>query len=195
MHLGPNPDYAQHLFRNRRRLPNGEEDPTFVLNRGPYRNAKILVCGANFGCGSSRESAVWTMIAFGIRCIVARSFADVYRENCLKNGLLPIVLEPQVREAFERAVLDTDGNEPFAVNLHTQQITGPDGKTYRFEIASAERTALLEGLDDIGLTLKHSADISAWERAVKSELPWLQELTPPLATIGRPASNHKGPQI
>jgi 3-isopropylmalate dehydratase small subunit len=112
---------------------------------------------------------------------VARSFADTYRENCLKNGVLPIVLEPQVAAAFEAGVVAVDGSAPYTVDLSAQRITCPDGSAIAFEVSAAERTALLEGLDDIGLTLKHASDISQWESDAAAKRPWLQHLRPPSA--------------
>jgi 3-isopropylmalate/(R)-2-methylmalate dehydratase small subunit len=158
-----------------RRRDDGSEDPHFVLNRPQYRSPGILVTGRNFGAGSSREAAVWSMLANGIRVIVARSFADIYRENCLQNGLLPITLAEKDAQAFERRVLAVDGGAPFTVDLPTQRISGPDGPDIGFELAAADRLRLIEGLDDIGLTLKHADEIERWERRAASEQPWLQQ--------------------
>lgn len=166
---GLHPDYKKLLFARRR-----VDDATFPLNRPQFCDAKILVARNNFGCGSSRESAVWTLVANGIRCVVARSIADIYRDNCMKNGVLPVVLNDGDAQAFEDKVVQTDGAAPFAVDLPAQTIACPDGTVYRFEIAPAEKTALLEGLDDIGLTLKHLDAIVAWEARTKEASPWLQ---------------------
>lgn len=168
------PDYAALLFRRTRERPDGSLDPDFVLNRAQFRNPGMLVAGHNFGCGSSRESAVWGMLAVGIRCIVARSFADIYRENCLQNGLLPVELPAQEAEAFEARVVTTDGTAPFTVDLETQRISGPGGAAIGFEIAAADRVRLLEGLDDIGMTLKHEGEIAAWEERMRGARPWWQ---------------------
>jgi 3-isopropylmalate/(R)-2-methylmalate dehydratase small subunit len=132
------------------------------------------VTGHNFGAGSSRESAVWSMIANDIRVIVAKSFADIYRENCLQNGLLPIVLAPDEAEAFIARVVRVNGEAPFTVDLVTQRIGGPGGADIAFDIAAADRTRLLEGLDDIGLTLKQMDDIVQWEQRAAKAQPWLQ---------------------
>jgi len=167
-----NPDYAAMLFGMVRYGADGEEKPDFVLNRPRYRQARILVTGANFGCGSSREQAVWAVTAFGISCIVARSFADIYRENCLKNGVLPIVLGA----AFEAQVLAVDGAAPFTVSLDDRVVVAPDGTRYPFEISDGERHALLHGLDDIGLTLELAGTIEAWERGVRAVAPWQQSI-------------------
>jgi 3-isopropylmalate/(R)-2-methylmalate dehydratase small subunit len=138
------PDYKALLFMRARRRDDGSEDPDFVLNQPQFRNPGILVTGHNFGAGSSREAAVWGMLANNIRVIVAKSFADIYRENCLQNGLLPIVLEPR------------------------------DGADISFDIPAADRMRLLEGLDDIGLTLKHADEIASWEQRTAADQPWLQ---------------------
>ena len=168
------PDYKQLLFMRARKRDDGSENPDFVLNKPQFRNPGILVTGQNFGAGSSRESAVWGMLANNIRVIVAKSFADIYRENCLQNGLLPIVLAPAVADAFERRVIAADGAAPFMVDLETRIISGPGGPDITFEIAAADRTRLLEGLDDIGLTLQHTEDIVAFEQEMAAAQPWLQ---------------------
>jgi 3-isopropylmalate/(R)-2-methylmalate dehydratase small subunit len=167
-------DYKTTLFYRARQRDDGSEDPNFVLNKPQFRNSGILVTGQNFGAGSSRESAVWSMIANDIRVIVARSFADIYRENCLQNGLLPIVLEPDVADAFTKRVVAVDGAAPFTADLVTQRISGPGGPDIAFEITAADRTRLLEGLDDIGLTLKHMTEIANWEKQAVAAQPWLQ---------------------
>ena len=168
------PDYKKLLFMRARTRDDGSENPDFVLNRPQFRNPGILVTGQNFGAGSSRESAVWGMIANNIRVIVAKSFADIYRENCLQNGLLPIVLAPEAADAFEQRVIAANGAAPFTVDLETQTISGPGGADITFEIAAADRMRLLEGLDDIGLTLKHTEDIVAFEQDMAAAQPWLQ---------------------
>src|SRR3954468_14056783 len=168
------PDYKKLLFMRARQRPDGSEDPDFVLNKPQFRNPGILVTGQNFGAGSSRESAVWGMLANNIRCIVARSFADIYRENCLQNGLLPVMLRPGDAEAFEARVVTVNGAAPFTVDLQTQTISGPGGPDLTFEISAADRMRLLEGLDDIGLTLKHDDEIGAWEKRTAAARPWLE---------------------
>ncbi len=167
-------DYKAMLFHRARHREDGSEDPDFVLNKPQFRAAGILVTGHNFGAGSSRESAVWSMLANDIRVIVAKSFADIYRENCLQNGVLPVVLGPQDADAFIARVVAADGAAPFTVDLVTQRISGPGGSDIAFEIAAADRTRLLEGLDDIGMTLKHIDDIVGWERRAAAAQPWLQ---------------------
>ena len=168
------PDYKALLFMRARRRDDGSEDPDFVLNRPQFRGAGILVTGENFGAGSSRESAVWSMLANGIRVIVAKSFADIYRENCLQNGLLPVVLGAAVADEFIARVIAADGKATFTVDLVALKISGPGGPDIPFEIPAADRTRLLEGLDDIGLTLKHVDEIASWERRVQTAQPWLQ---------------------
>jgi 3-isopropylmalate dehydratase small subunit len=168
------PDYKTLLFLRARRRDDGSEDPDFVLNKPQFRNPGILVTGHNFGAGSSREAAVWAMLANNIRVIVAKSFADIYRENCLQNGLLPVVLDPAVAAAFEARVIAVNGAAPFSVDLECQRISGPGGPDISFDIAPAERLRLLEGLDDTGLTLKHMDEIKAWEQRTAATQPWLQ---------------------
>jgi 3-isopropylmalate/(R)-2-methylmalate dehydratase small subunit len=170
-------DYAPMLFHRARRRDDGSEDPDFVLNKPQFRNAGILVTGNNFGAGSSRESAVWSMTANGIRVIVAKSFADIYRENCLQNGLLPIVLDADMADAFIARVVAVDGKGPFTADLMTQRIAGPGGPDVAFEIPGADRTRLLEGLDDIGMTMKHVDEIVSWEQQAAKAQPWLQQAT------------------
>jgi 3-isopropylmalate/(R)-2-methylmalate dehydratase small subunit len=167
-------DYKALLFHRARRRDDGSEDPNFVLNKSQFCRAGILVVGNNFGAGSSREAAVWSMLANNIRVIVAKSFADIYRENCLQNGLLPLVLESGEAEAFSARVVAVDGAAPFTVDLVSQRISGPGGADVAFDIAAADRTRLLEGLDDIGLTLKHMNEIVGWERRAAAIQPWLQ---------------------
>jgi 3-isopropylmalate dehydratase small subunit len=168
------PDYKALLFMRARRRADGGEDPDFVLNKPQFRAPGILVTGQNFGAGSSRESAVWGMLANDIRVIVAKSFADIYRENCLQNGLLPVVLRPQDADAFAERVVAVNGAGPFTVDLETQTISGPGGPDITFDIAAADRIRLLEGLDDIGLSLKHSDELKAFEARTAAAQPWLQ---------------------
>jgi 3-isopropylmalate dehydratase small subunit len=168
-------DYKAMLFHRARRRDDGSEDPDFVLNKPQFRDTGILVTGHNFGAGSSRESAVWSMLANNIRVVVARSFADIYRENCLQNGVLPVVLTAGDADVFVARVVAVNGAAPFTVDLVTQRVSGPGGPDIGFEIAAADRTRLLEGLDDIGLTLKHIAEIVSWEERAARTQPWLQE--------------------
>lgn len=167
-------DYKAMLFHRARRREDGSDNPDFVLNKPQFRAAGILVTGHNFGAGSSRESAVWSMIANDIRVVVAKSFADIYRENCLQNGLLPVTLGTADAGDFIARVVAADGAAPFTVDLVTQRIGGPGGPDIAFDIPAADRTRLLEGLDDIGLTLKHMDEIAAWEKRTITAQPWLQ---------------------
>jgi 3-isopropylmalate/(R)-2-methylmalate dehydratase small subunit len=167
-------DYKVMLFNRHRFKEDGSELPDFVLNKPQFRNAAILVTGHNFGAGSSRESAVWSMLANNIRVIVAKSFADIYRENCLQNGLLPIVLDTDVADAFIARVVAVDGAAPFTVDLAAQSITGPGGPDIAFDIPGADRTRLLEGLDDIGMTMRHVDEIVRFEERAAKAQPWLQ---------------------
>jgi len=175
-------DHAALFFTRRRHRPDGGENPDCVFNQPQFQGARILVAGDNFGCGSSREGAVWAMAGYGIRCVVARGFADIFRENCLRNGVLTATLPPDRARAFEALVTETDGAAPFTADLENQRIVAPDGAQFPFDIAPAERTALLEGLDDIAMTLKHRADIAAWERKTSDARPWLQHLPGNTAT-------------
>jgi 3-isopropylmalate dehydratase small subunit len=168
------PDYKVLLFMRARLRDDGSEDPDFVLNQPQFRAPGILVTGHNFGAGSSRESAVWSMLANNIRVIVAKSFADIYRENCLQNGLLPVTLDPKVADDFVARAVVVNGAGPFTVDLETQTISGPGGGDIAFDIPAADRMRLIEGLDDIGLTLKHTDEIKAWEKRMTAAQPWLQ---------------------
>ncbi len=163
-------NYGDLFFERSRR------DPDFVLNQERFKAAKILVTGNNFGCGSTRESAVWALMGFGIGCVVARSFADIFRENCLKNGVLPIVLPSTDADAFEKAVVAVDGTQPYRVDLEARRITCPRLGKIVFDIADNEREALLKGVDDIDFTLGYADAISDWERSTKSRAPWLQRI-------------------
>lgn len=168
-------DYKVMLFHRHRFRDDGSEIADFVLNKPQFRNAGILVTGNNFGAGSSRESAVWSMLANNIRAIVAKSFADIYRENCLQNGLLPIVLDAAAADAFIARVVAVDGTAPFTVDLVAQRICGPGGPDIAFEIPAADRARLLEGLDDIGMTMKHIDEITRFEQEAAKAQPWLQQ--------------------
>jgi 3-isopropylmalate/(R)-2-methylmalate dehydratase small subunit len=162
---------GRNLFDEMRYTPDGEEVPDFVLNRPAYRRAQILVAGENFGCGSSREHAPWALLDFGIRCVIAPSFADIFYNNCFKNGILPIVL-PQ--EEVDKLMDDAErgANAILSVDLERQEITGPDGGRITFEIDPFRKHCLLNGLDDIGLTLEKAAAIDAFEADLHAREPW-----------------------
>lgn len=160
------------LFHEMRYDASGAENPDFVLNQPAYRNAKILVSGANFGCGSSREHAPWAILDFGIKCVIAPSFADIFYNNCFKNGILPIVLpQSEVDKLLDDA--SRGSNATVTVNLETQEIRGPDGGVIHFEIDPFRKKCLLEGLDDIGLTLKKQNRITAYEQTAQAARPWV----------------------
>lgn len=171
---GLKPDYADLLFKRQRLDADGSLKMSHVLNQPQFKSPTFIVAGQNFGCGSSRESAVWCLMAVGIRCIVARSIADIFRENCLQNGVLSIEIDGDEMNRLEKAVLQADGREPFTVNLENQMLVGPQGFLVRFEIPASEKTRLLEGLDEIGLTMKHEDEIRAWEARALESTPWLQ---------------------
>jgi len=168
------PDYEDMFFHRARRLADDSLDPAHVLNQPHFARAAIFVTGRNFGCGSSREGAVWTMQAVGISCIIARSISDLYRENCLQNGVLPVELAEAAADDLERRVLAANGAAPFTVDLRTQTISGPGGADLHFDMSAADRTRLLEGLDEIGMSLKNADAIAAWEARTRSQSSWLQ---------------------
>jgi len=162
---------GKHLFEEMRYTPEGEERPEFVLNKPAYRDAKILVSGDNFGCGSSREHAPWALLDFGIRCVIAPSFADIFYNNCFKNGILPIVL-PQEQVDLLLDDAERGANAIIAIDLDKQEITGPDGGTVKFEVEPFRKHCLLNGLDDIGLTLEKEGAITAFEDKRRIAQPW-----------------------
>ncbi|MBL4747301.1 MAG: 3-isopropylmalate dehydratase small subunit [Magnetovibrio sp.] len=161
-----------HLFDEMRYLDDGSENPDFVLNKAAYRTAKIIVASDNFGCGSSREHAPWALKDFGITVIISTSFADIFYNNCFKNGMLPIrVDEDTLAKLMDDA--DRGQNATLTIDLVAQTISGPDGGTVSFEIDPFRKRCLLEGLDDIGLTLKKADKIATYEAKQKSSQPWL----------------------
>jgi len=163
---------GKHLFDEMRYTTDGGEIPDFVLNKPAYRSAKILVAGENFGCGSSREHAPWALADFGIRCIIAPSFADIFYNNCFKNGILPIKLpKEQVDLLLDDA--SRGSNAVVTVDLENQTITGPDGGSITFELDPFRKHCLINGLDDIGLTLQQVGAIDAFEAKRGGEQPWL----------------------
>ena len=161
---------GKNLFDEMRYAPDGQEIADFVLNQAAYREAQILVAGDNFGCGSSREHAPWALLDFGIRCIIAPSFADIFYNNCFKNGILPIVLpQTEVDKLMDDA--KRGANATISVDLESQTIQGPDGGTISFEIDGFRKQCLMEGLDDIGLTLQKVQAIDAYEETLDAQ-PW-----------------------
>lgn len=160
------------LFSEMRYLDDGAENPAFVLNQPAYRSSKILVAGDNFGCGSSREHAPWALLDFGIRCVISTSFADIFYNNCFKNGILPIVVsKDDLDKLFEDA--ERGANATLTIDLPAQEIRGPDGGVVKFEIDPFRKRCLVEGLDDIGLTLQKAPAIDQYEAAKGAEQPWL----------------------
>ncbi len=164
---------GKNLFNDVRFNPDGSEKPEFVLNKPAYRNAKILVAGPNFGCGSSREHAPWALIDFGIRCVISSSFADIFYNNAFKNGMLLIKLDQATVEALMKDA-ELGANARLTVDLEKQEITRPDGSVVKFDIDPFKKHCLLNGLDDIGLTLQKEAKIAAFEAQNRAAQPWLQ---------------------
>jgi 3-isopropylmalate/(R)-2-methylmalate dehydratase small subunit len=163
---------GKNLFDAMRYKPDGSENPNFVLNNEPYRRASILIAFDNFGCGSSREHAPWALVDFGIRCIIAPSFADIFFTNCFKNGMLPIALpEALVEQLMEDAELGA--NATFTVDLVKQQIVRPNGEIVSFDLDPFRKHCLLEGRDDIGLTLEEAPRIEKFEGEQAQSQPWL----------------------
>jgi 3-isopropylmalate/(R)-2-methylmalate dehydratase small subunit len=163
---------GKNLFDEMRYNRDGSEKEDFVLNQPAYREAKIIVAGDNFGCGSSREHAPWALLDFGIRCVISTSFADIFYSNCFKNGILPIKVTPEQLEAlFDDA--DRGSNATLSVDLEAQEITGPDGGTIKFEIDEFRKHCLLNGLDEVGLTLEKKDKIDSFEGGQKQSQPWL----------------------
>jgi len=163
---------GKNLFDEMRFDRNGGEVAEFVLNRAPYRQAEILVVGDNFGCGSSREHAPWALLDFGIRCVISTSFADIFYNNCFKNGILPIVVSPDERDALLADAADTE-NPELSIDLVAQTIRRPNGVTISFEVDAFRKKCLLEGLDDIGLTMEKSGSIDDFEANRTQQQPWL----------------------
>jgi 3-isopropylmalate/(R)-2-methylmalate dehydratase small subunit len=159
------------LFAEARYRDDGTPNPDFVLNKPAYQNAKILVAGDNFGCGSSREHAPWALLDFGIRCVISTSFADIFYNNCFKNGILPIKVSP---EDLEKLMDDASrgSNAILTVDLENMEITGPDGGSITFDLDAFKRHCLLNGLDDIGLTLEKGAAINRFEQSNAAAHPW-----------------------
>lgn len=163
---------GKNLFDEMRFDQSGNEIPEFVLNKPAYRDAQILVAGDNFGCGSSREHAPWALLDFGIRCVIAPSFADIFFNNCFKNGILPIPLPP---EEVDKLMDDASNgaNATLTIDLEAQEITRPDGQKIAFEIDPFRKHCLLNGLDDIGLSLTKVEAIDAFEATAQSARPWV----------------------
>ena len=160
------------LFFEMRYTNDGDENAEFILNKPAYRSAQILVAGDNFGCGSSREHAPWALLDYGIRCVISTSFADIFYNNCFKNGILPIKVTPEQRDALLADAADIE-NPELKIDLNLQKISRPNGATISFEMDPFRKECLLNGLDDIGLTLEKSEMIRSYEKKRSSSLPWL----------------------
>ena len=163
---------GKNLFDEMRYARDGSELPGFVLNKAPYRQAEILVAGDNFGCGSSREHAPWALLDFGIRCVISTSFADIFYNNCFKNGILPIVVSADERDALLADAADIE-NPELSIDLVSQTIRRPNAVTISFEVDALRKKCLLEGLDDVGLTMGKSSAIDSFEAARSQSQPWL----------------------
>jgi 3-isopropylmalate/(R)-2-methylmalate dehydratase small subunit len=165
---------SEGLFHELKTMADGSPNPDFVLNRPAYSAAGVLVAGENFGCGSSREHAPWALLDQGITCVIAPSFADIFYNNCGKNGILAIALPLHVCEAL--AGQAGGNNSVFEIDLETKSVTGPDGEIYAFDYDEGRREKLLKGLDDIALSLKADSDIAAFESKRKLTTPWLEKV-------------------
>ncbi len=165
-----------HLFDTLRYNAEGRERPDFILNQAPYRHAQVLVAHENFGCGSSREHAAWALLDFGIRCVIAPDFADIFHSNCFKNGILPVRLP---REICDRLIDDAKlgANARITIDLERQVVLRPNGEAIHFEIDSFRKHLLLNGLDDIDQTLEHAPAIDAYESRRRAETSWMPSLT------------------
>jgi 3-isopropylmalate/(R)-2-methylmalate dehydratase small subunit len=163
---------AEGLFAEMRLNEDGSENPDFILNKPAYRNATIMVAGDNFGCGSSREHAPWALLDHGIRCVISTSFADIFYNNCFKNGILPIQVSP---EELDQLMDDANrgSNAVLTVDLDSQTITGPDGGSISFDLDPFKKHCLLNGLDDIGLTMEKSTSIDTYESTLNDTRPWV----------------------
>src|ERR1700744_278573 len=160
-------------FGSLRYLPDGSENPDFILNREPYRQAEVLITGPNFGCGSSREGAVWSLQEAGIRAIIGSGFGDIFFANCFQNGILPIVVDKQIVDALAAEIEATQGAGKVSVDLEAQTIVSPSGKQARFEIDPRRRAGLLQGLAEGALTLQRDDEIKAFQAADRSTRPWI----------------------
>lgn len=163
---------GKNLFEEMRYHPDGTENPDFVLNKPAWRAAQIIVAGDNFGCGSSREHAPWALLDYGIRAVISTSFADIFYNNCFKNGILPIVLPAEAVEALMKDA-ENGANARLTVDLESQTVTGADGTAYHFDIDPHRKHCLLNGLDDIGLTMEKAPAIQAYETRIAQSQPWV----------------------
>ncbi len=163
---------SEGLFYDWRRKSDGSPDPEFFLNQARYKDATIMLTRDNFGCGSSREHAPWSLLDQGFRCLIAPSFADIFYNNCFQNGILPVVLSHEEVQSLFQAVNSSPRYE-LTVYIAAQSVTTPEGRQYRFEVDPFRKDCLLKGLDSIGLTLQHESAVAAYEQRRKAEAPWL----------------------
>ena len=166
----------ERTFEPLRFLPGGGDNPDFILNKPGYRDAKILITGKNFGCGSSRESAVWGLRGLGIRCVIAESFGDIFFNNCFQNSVLPIRLSAEVIADLMTEAGDDQGNMQFQIDVAQRTLTTPSGRIITFELTADRQTALLEGLDDVSQTLKDDTDTAAFQDRDRLARPWIYQL-------------------
>ncbi len=164
---------ARHAFEAWRYRPDGSENPDFILNHEPYRRARILLAGGNFGCGSSREGAVWALVQMGFRAFLAPSFGDIFFNNCFQNGVLPVVLAQPAIEAMARQVETSPERNQVTVDLTRCVVVAPDGRETPFAIDGLRREALLDGLDDIALTMKRADEIGRFQAKDRAARPWI----------------------
>jgi 3-isopropylmalate/(R)-2-methylmalate dehydratase small subunit len=160
-------------FGSLRYLPDGSDNPAFILNREPYRQAELLVTGPNFGCGSSREGAVWALQELGIRAIVGSGFGDIFFANCFQNGILPIVVDKEIVDSMAAEIEASQGAGRVSIDLEAQIIVSPSGKSHAFEIDPRRRQGLLLGLDEVALTLQRDAEIRSFQAADRATRPWI----------------------
>lgn len=173
-------DLGHWCFEALRYGSDGAENADFVLNREPFRNAKILLAGANFGCGSSREGAVWALMQMGLRSVIAPSFGDIFFNNCFQNGMLPVVLDRSAVEQIAADVAADPATNLLTVDLVRQVVVSARGAEYRFDIPALRRVALLEGLDEVGLTLKREHEIAVYQAGDRVRRPWIYQTAEPL---------------
>jgi len=169
----PRAEMGRWAFEMARYRADGSEDPGFPLNRAPFRGAQILVAAKNFGCGSSREMAVWAIAGMGLRCVIAPSFGEIFYGNCFQNGILAIRLPAPTVDGLLETLGAASAPARIRVDLPAQTVTGSDGKIHRFDIDPLRKKALLEGLDAIGMTLMRDAEIAAWQAADRTQRPWV----------------------
>ncbi|MBR0932471.1 3-isopropylmalate dehydratase small subunit [Bradyrhizobium jicamae] len=160
-------------FGSLRYLPDGSENPDFILNREPYRQAEILVTGPNFGCGSSREGAVWSLQEMGIRAVIGSGFGDIFFANCFQNGILPVVVDKRIVDSLAADIEATQGAGKVSIDLETQTIVSPSGQRHSFEIDPRRREGLLQGLDEVALTLMRDDEIRAFQASDRAARPWI----------------------